>query len=199
MNGLERSVEATLQKLERALRPRMRELQDLRDLGDCPVSVTIAEAKTIPEVGRAAAMHFKSETWIQAPPDKVWDVLVDLASWPQWDPFCEKIEGRIGLGQSLRAFSTLSPGRAFPVRVETFSPPQRMVWVGGMPLGLFRGERRFTLEEENGGTRFCLEEHFSGPLLFLIGRTIPDLNEAFEAFTQGLKQRVERTSLPGDP
>ena len=38
-------------------------------------------------------------------------------------------------------------------------------------------------------------ELFSGPLLPLIGKTIPDLSESFEQFAQGLKKRAEGTPL----
>lgn len=37
-----------------------------------------------------------------------------------------------------------------------------------------------------------LREGFAGPLLVLIGRTIPDMTEAFESFVTGLTGRVER-------
>ena len=37
-----------------------------------------------------------------------------------------------------------------------------------------------------------MHERYSGPLLPLIGRSIPDLGPSFEQFAGGLKQRVER-------
>jgi hypothetical protein len=51
-------------------------------------------------------------------------------------------------------WAVLNPKRAFPVTVKEFSPGERMVWSGGMPLGLFRGVRTFTLTQEGGSTRF---------------------------------------------
>jgi hypothetical protein len=61
-----------------------------------------------------------------------------------------------------------------------------------MPLGLFKGVRRFTLTPRDGGaTDFRMREEFSGPLLPLIGRSMPDLQPAFEQFADGLKQRAE--------
>ena len=61
-----------------------------------------------------------------------------------------------------------------------------------MPLGLFKGVRTFTLESMGEDqVKFHLKEEFSGLLLPLIGRTIPDLTPTFEAFAAGLKERAE--------
>ena len=60
-----------------------------------------------------------------------------------------------------------------------------------MPLGLFKGGRTFTLTPRGEQTEFTLHEVFSGPMLALIGGTIPDMNEAFWGFVNGLKARAE--------
>ena len=136
-------------------------------------------------------MEFKSSISIDAAPEAVWNVLVDTGKWPEWDPFCERIEGEVVLGKKVKAFSKLSPGRAFPVKVAELVPNQRMVWTGGMPFGLFKGERSFVLKGAGEGTDFSMREVFSGPMLKLIGKSIPDMSEAFEAFARGLKARSE--------
>jgi hypothetical protein len=57
---------------------------------------------------------------------------------------------------------------------------------------LFKGVRTFTLvPQSNGLTEFTLREVFSGPLLALIGRSIPDMTTTFEQFAAGLKRRAE--------
>jgi hypothetical protein len=67
-----------------------------------------------------------------------------------------------------------------------------MVWSSGVPLGLFKGARTFTLTPMDGGkTSVTVEEIFTGLLLPLIGRTIPDLQPSFNNFVEGLKQRAE--------
>lgn len=136
--------------------------------------------------------RFSVARTIAAPPEVVWKILVDAPQYPQWDPGMERIEGRIEPGQKIKVFTKMAPNRAFPALVADFIPAQRMVWSAGMPLGLFKGERTFTLESlEGGGTEFSMEEVFSGLLLPLIGRTIPDLTSAFEQFADGLKGRAE--------
>ena len=96
--------------------------------------------------------------------------------------------------------SEANPGRAFPVRVTELAPPRRMTWDGGMPLGLFRGVRTFRLEPRgDDGTAFTMREEYTGPLLPLIGRTMPDLGPSFTRFAEGLKAEAERRySKQGD-
>jgi hypothetical protein len=67
----------------------------------------------------------------------------------------------------------------------------RMTWSGGMPLGLFKGVRTYRVAPEDGGTRFTMREEYSGPLLPLIWRSMPDLQPSFDRFARGLKARVE--------
>jgi len=45
-----------------------------------------------------------------------------------------------------------------------------------------------------GVTRFTMEERFSGPLLPLIDRTLPDFSPSFEKFAGGLKRRAESST-----
>jgi hypothetical protein len=138
--------------------------------------------------------EYKASTTIQASPEKIWNVLTHGAAWPEWDPSCDKIEGRIAPGEKLKAFTKLSPGRAFPLKVTEFVPNQKMTWTGGMPLGLFKGVRTFTLTPKGNQTEFTLHEVFSGPMLALIGGSIPDMTDAFNGFVQGLKNRAEKAS-----
>ncbi len=135
---------------------------------------------------------FQVTRTIEATPAAIWSILIDAPRYPEWDPGMERIEGRIASGEKIKVYSKVNPGRTFPVTVSTLLPEQRMVWTGGMPLGLFKGERTFTLTPAGDKqTTFSMREEFSGPLLPLIGRSIPDLTASFEAFADGLKQRAE--------
>ncbi len=131
-----------------------------------------------------------SET-IDAAPEAVWAVLANGAAYPDWESGVERVEGTIASGAQIKVFSEVSPGRAFPVIVSDFEPNRRMTWSGGMPLGLFKGVRTFTLTAQGTGTAFAMREEFSGPLLPLIWRTMPDLQPSFDQFTSGLKQQAE--------
>jgi hypothetical protein len=134
-------------------------------------------------------------TSIAASPEEIWRILTDGAAYPEWDPSVDRIEGRIAPGETLRVHTKLNPGRTFPVKVTEFSPGSRMAWTGGMPLGLFRGVRTFTLDPRlDGTTGFEVEEVFTGPLLPLIGRSMPDMAAAFQGFVDGLRARAEQAA-----
>ena len=56
--------------------------------------------------------------------------------------------------------------------------------------------RTFRLASDAGGTRFTMREEYSGPLLPLIWRSMPDLGPSFEQFASGLKARAEDGASP---
>jgi hypothetical protein len=128
---------------------------------------------------------------IDADPPEIWSVLVDAPGYATWDSGVERVEGRIAPGERLKVYSKLTR-RAFPVRVTEYLPGLRMRWSGGLLMGLFRGERTFELAQEIAGTTyFRVREVYSGVMLPLILRTMPDLGQSFVQFAEGLKRRVE--------
>lgn len=138
------------------------------------------------------AKSFQTSIQIQAAPEAVWAILTDAPAWPTWNTTVTRIEGTIAHQQKIAVHAMVSPNRAFKVTVSELVPPQRMVWSDGMPLGLFRARRTFTLAPKSGGTEFFMREVFSGLMAPLIVRSIPDLQPSFEEFAACLKRRAER-------
>lgn len=135
--------------------------------------------------------HYEASASIAARPAAVWAVLTDGAGWSSWDSGVDAVEGRITLGGTITIRSKVAPGRSFPVQVTTFEPNRRLVFSGGMPLGLFKGVRTYTVTPEGSGTAFTMREEYTGPLLGLMWRSMPDLGPSFTRFVNGLKQRAE--------
>ena len=117
---------------------------------------------------------------IQAEPDAIWALLTDSSSYASWNPSVIGIEGTIGPGEKIKLTSAVNPNRS-------------MVWADGMPFGLFKGVRTYTLTPTGGATEFSMEEVFSGLLEPLISKSIPDMSESFEQFADGLKSAAEAT------
>ncbi len=108
---------------------------------------------------------YESSATIDASPDAIWAVLTDAPEYAVWDSGVERVEGTIAPGETIKVHSEANPGRAFPVKVTEYRAGERMTWSGGMPLGLFKGVRTFTLTPEGAGpTRFHMREEYSGPL-----------------------------------
>src|SRR5688500_5273911 len=113
---------------------------------------------------------------IQAPPERLWTFLTDAQGYPAWNPAVDRVEGRIAPRQTIKVFGPVNPDRACPVEVGVVEAAKRMTWTGGMPLGLFQGVRTVTLRAAGDGrTEFTMEEVYSGPLVPVLGRSVPDL------------------------
>ncbi|MEO1069670.1 MAG: SRPBCC domain-containing protein [Cyanobacteria bacterium J06638_6] len=137
---------------------------------------------------------FSTSILIDATADTVWNILIDTPRWPDWNTTIDKVEGNIAAGEQVTVYSKISPGRAFPLEVTEFEPPRRMVWSGGMPLGLFTGKRTYTLTpRDDNSIEFSMQEAFTGLMAPLITRSIPDLQPSFNQFANCLKQHAERT------
>lgn len=136
---------------------------------------------------------FRTSTIIQASPETIWSILIDAPNWPIWNPTVTKVDGKIALAEKVTVFARISPNRAFPLTVTEFVPHQRMVWSSSMPLGLFKGERTYTLLPRPEGTvEFLMQETFSGLMASLLNSSIPDLQPSFDEFAAGLKRQAEQ-------
>jgi hypothetical protein len=135
---------------------------------------------------------FAAKTTIRATPERIWNLLTDAAGYTRWNNTVDKVTGKIAPGERVTVHPKINPGRAFPVKVTEFEAPRKMVWTGGMPFGLFKGARSFTLTpRQNGDVEFSMREEYTGLLAPLIGRSIPDLQPAFDEFASDLKQAAE--------
>jgi hypothetical protein len=135
---------------------------------------------------------YESAADIDAAPTDVWAVLVDVATWSMWDSGVLGVEGSVAPGAKLSVRIAANPGRAFALTVVDLAAPSAMTWRGGMPLRLFTGTRTYRLTPGAGGTHFAMREEYTGLMLPLIARSMPDLQPSFDQFAAGLKARVEQ-------
>jgi hypothetical protein len=134
---------------------------------------------------------FETSIQIKATPEKIWKILTDGPNYASWNTTFKKLDGTIALGQRIALDVKISP-RIIKVTVSEFVPNERMVWSDGMPFGLFKAARTYTLTPKGEGiVEFHMKEIFSGLLSPLIEKTIPDLNPAFKEFAECLKRTAE--------
>lgn len=131
---------------------------------------------------------------IAAPPAAVWRVLVDFASYPEWNPFVRQIEGEARVGARLRV-TVQPPGRkpmTFRPTVRAAEPARELRWLGRVLIpGLFDGEHAFVLEPSGAGCRLRHEERFTGLLVGAFPGMLADTAKGFEALNAALARRVE--------
>ena len=135
--------------------------------------------------------RFSASIEINAPAERVWSILTNAKAYPSWNSTVDKVDGEIAARQKVTVYAKATPGRAFPLTVSAFEPATRMVWSGGMPLGLFTGARTYTLTPQGTAVSFTMTEEFTGLMAPLITRSIPDLQPAFDAFARDLKKAAE--------
>lgn len=132
-------------------------------------------------------------TDVAASPERIWSLLTTAEDFPRWNSTVTSIEGPIAQGSKLRIRVPISP-RTFTPSVAELEPGRRMVWRDGMPP-MFQGVRVFELSQQAGGrTRFSMTETFSGVMMPMIGRTLPDFVPVFERYAADLKAEAERES-----
>lgn len=136
---------------------------------------------------------YRAERRIAASPETVWGLLTDADGYAAWNDAVVSIEGPIREGATIDLVSVVAPKRTFTLEVTRMDAPRTMVWSDGMPLGLFTGERTYTVAAApEGGSTFTMVEEFTGPLAGLMVKVIPDMTESFETFADCLKAAAER-------
>ena len=131
---------------------------------------------------------------IRAKPAAVWALLTNAAGFPSWNSTVTRIEGDIAEGSTLKLEVPSAPGRVFKPKVAHLDAERSMVWRDGM-APMFRGVRTFTLAPSpDGGTRFSMDEEFSGLMLPLIKGSLPDFAPVFERYAADLKRAAEASS-----
>jgi hypothetical protein len=141
----------------------------------------------------AFSLACRVEANIRARATVIWGLLTDAQRFPRWNSTVARIEGEIREGARLR-LQVPGTNRTFTPRVSDVVPNQRMTWTGGF-APLFKGVRTFVLRQrEDGSTDFAMEERFSGLMLPLVGRSLPDFGPVFERYANDMKREAERST-----
>ncbi len=142
----------------------------------------------------AFAVTITATTEIPAPSERVWQILTDTASYPEWNPFVRRLEGELSVGSRLSVDlqpNEKKPTTMKPVVVE-FDAGRSFTWLGrvGLP-GVLDGRHTFSVEPTAHGSRLVQHERLSGMLtpLFRAMLTI-DTPAAFEASNDALAARA---------
>ena len=110
-------------------------------------------------------MHFKTTIEINAPPDRVWDALVDVETWPEWTASIREVKGLDGavlaFGSRVRIKQPRMPSLVW--EVSEFEPTTSFTWRSSSPGVTTVGSHVVTATTTNRVT-VTLGIHQSGPL-----------------------------------
>jgi hypothetical protein len=134
---------------------------------------------------------------IQASPERVWQILTDFPSFPEWNPFIRKATGEAREGATLEVY--IEPpgarGMTFRPKVLKAEPGRELRWIGRLYMpGLFDGEHIFTIEPiDEKRVRFSQREVFTGLLVpVILSRIEEGTWRGFREMNKALKDRAER-------
>jgi hypothetical protein len=138
---------------------------------------------------------------IDAPPERVWEVLTDFRAYPVWNPFIPFAQGRPRKDARLEVVIHMPGGRGRKLKPKVVEAIENRAlrWQGrlGLPR-LFDGEHAFQIEPlDNDRSRFTQSEVLSGLLVPLLGHTMERrLRTGFDRMNRALKLRAERRPDP---
>ena len=134
---------------------------------------------------------------IDAPSEKVWNILTDFKSYSHWNPFIKSLQGDVQVGKHIEV--RLDPpgakGMTFKPEVLVFDINKEFKWIGHLFFaGLFDGEHRFQLiDHGNGTTTLIQSERFEGVLIPLFKKMLDvQTVNGFKLMNEALKARAEK-------
>lgn len=135
---------------------------------------------------------FQTTVRIDAPPQRVWDVLVDVARWPEWTE--SVTEAVLVQGSQLQLGAVVAIRQPKLKRalwtVTGMAPGREFTWETQSP-GLYL-HAVHTILPESGGCSVTLHLTYSGLLGPLVGWLAGDMTRRYLALeAEGLKRRAE--------
>lgn len=146
--------------------------------------------------------RIEAEIAIDAPLERVWAILVDVAAYPEWNPFVPRVEtdgDPTSIGTRMRFLVRWSNGGVARSveEVTACEPPASgaALWSYAYrgplaTLGLVRGTRTQTLERRGDQTIYRSVEPFTGVLLAFV--PLDDVKDGFERQARALRARATR-------
>jgi hypothetical protein len=132
---------------------------------------------------------------IDAPKEKVWDILTDFRAYPEWNPFIKSISGepRTGAKLVLHIQPPGAKGMTFHPKVLSAIPGQELKWLGHFLVpGIFDGEHHLLIHGKGDGRIvFVQEEAFKGVLVPFTGKMLKGTRQGFVQMNEALKKRAE--------
>ena len=131
---------------------------------------------------------------INAPKEKVYEVLSDLNNYPNWNPYHRKVEGTFEEGAKLNVYVTRPDGQQVdvPPKMMTIIENEEITWGGGIK-GIFYGVHTFRLESKSKGkTILYHNEDFSGIAVGFVDLPPDVLAEGYQNMNRALKSYIEK-------
>lgn len=133
---------------------------------------------------------------IDAPEERVWAVLTDLGSYPEWNPMIRRASGELkpGATLTLRFHPAGRKEKVYRPRLLAVEQNRELRWLGKPGVrGFLESQHYFFIENTaSGKTRLRHGMVFRGMLVPLLGKWLEtSTREPFEKMNRALKVRSE--------
>ena len=135
---------------------------------------------------------------IEAPPDRVWEILVDLPGYPAWNPFTSRVDSTLEPGAPVRMQVRMGPRRTIDQTeyVSRHEEGTRICW--GFQGALLSAERCQVVEPlGDARSRYSTVDVIHGPLAPIVRLVFAKpMQEGFDGVASALKRRAEEAARP---
>lgn len=151
------------------------------------LAIALGAASTLALTGKG---EFRAEATIAAPPEKVWAVLTDAASYAEWNPVLVKVEGTFAEGETVTTTVLFPDGDRTPLSGDVVKLVDNALiqQKGGIP-GFVTFNHIWRLEPVAGGTKVTQYEIDRG--LYMWFWDSGWVEPAYKKATEALKAYVE--------
>ncbi len=150
-------------------------------------STLIAATASLSTMLGAKSVH--TEIDIPTSPDKVWQVLVDVESYPEWNPVFTVLEGKLGEGEKITYQVQESEEKSAKIaaKVKSYIPQMLLNQTGGY-WGILTFDHTYQLEPTENGTRVIIHEDYTGVWVNFWDPS--SVEEQYKKLAVSLKNRV---------
>ncbi len=131
---------------------------------------------------------------LDATKEKVYNVLADLESYPKWNPYHRKVEGKFEEGAELTIHVLRPDGKKVevPPHMMRIVKNKEITWGGGV-RGIFYGVHSFKLESgTQGKTLLRHDEDFSGIAISFADLPPDVIADGYHQMNMALKSLLEK-------
>ncbi len=139
-----------------------------------------------------------TEIEIAAPPSKVWNILIDINQWQEWNPTINASQGYASPGSThnitMIGESEGTNGPKYNPKIIKLDKPNYFHWRAHMLAGfIFTNDKTIELKETSTGTKIIHSEIFKGMLVPLFsGQMNKGVPPILNAMNKALKERAEQ-------
>jgi len=148
------------------------------------------------KIDHHAPVRARATALIDAPAERVWDILTGIERWPEWNEQVAwtRLNGSVAAGTGFR---WRAGGVTIRSRLLELEPISRMGWSGRTP-GI-RARHHWQLKPVGSQTRVCNEESFHGLLARLLPGTLTRLlQQSLQQGRGALKREAEQCQREAD-